>query len=256
MNYGEPKGCEVPLHEQIRQERAALCGMVPLITARDRRSGCAEVRDHRRIGQRCAEVAVTSQADYDRLLESYHVANRLARELKVALDAARQETADLATRCADLENDNVELRELHARDGVSLATLRTERDHWRSGFKDAHNRANEGRDRLVKAEVERDHWRNCHESLMAEYQSKLPPGILPDAYEAKQLRPHSSDCAVHNGPAYPAGPCSCGAYEPEPEQRLPAIPAAAASQGTPDPAKPAPALPLNALLHGPKATLR
>lgn len=22
---------------------------------------------------------------------------------------------------------------------------------------------------------------------------------------------HSSDCAVHNEPAYPAGPCSCGA---------------------------------------------
>ena len=142
--------CEVPLHEQIRQERAALCGigMVPLITDESAQR-CAEVNDvapkvtdfgaqpdgstdctsafqvafdyaakidthveipggtYRIDGRSgCAEVAVTSQADYDRLLESYHVANRLARELKVALDAARQETTDLATRCADLENDN------------------------------------------------------------------------------------------------------------------------------------------------------
>jgi hypothetical protein len=24
---------------------------------------------------------------------------------------------------------------------------------------------------------------------------------------------HASDCAVHNGPAYPAGPCDCGVSE-------------------------------------------
>lgn len=24
-------------------------------------------------------------------------------------------------------------------------------------------------------------------------------------------RPHASDCAVNNGPAYPPGPCNCGA---------------------------------------------
>lgn len=27
---------------------------------------------------------------------------------------------------------------------------------------------------------------------------------------------HYSDCAVNNGPAYPAGPCDCGMLEPKP----------------------------------------
>lgn len=27
---------------------------------------------------------------------------------------------------------------------------------------------------------------------------------------AKPEAQHASDCAVHNGPAYPAGPCDCG----------------------------------------------
>lgn len=26
---------------------------------------------------------------------------------------------------------------------------------------------------------------------------------------------HWSDCAVHNAPALPAGPCDCGGYEPD-----------------------------------------
>ena len=30
----------------------------------------------------------------------------------------------------------------------------------------------------------------------------------------KQESVHWSDCAVHNGPAYPAGPCDCGATQP------------------------------------------
>lgn len=29
---------------------------------------------------------------------------------------------------------------------------------------------------------------------------------------------HASDCAVHNEPAYPAGPCSCGFIEPAPQE--------------------------------------
>ena len=32
---------------------------------------------------------------------------------------------------------------------------------------------------------------------------------------------HASDCAVHNGPAYPAGPCDCGVMNDR--QRLEAI---------------------------------
>lgn len=31
------------------------------------------------------------------------------------------------------------------------------------------------------------------------------------ATQVGQPRTHASDCAVHNEPAYPAGPCNCGA---------------------------------------------
>ena len=43
---------------------------------------------------------------------------------------------------------------------------------------------------------------------------------FPKGYTAPQQEPvkHWSDCAVHNAPAYPAGPCDCGvAQEPERE---------------------------------------
>lgn len=33
------------------------------------------------------------------------------------------------------------------------------------------------------------------------------------APRATRIR-HRSDCAVHNGPALPAGPCDCGATKP------------------------------------------
>jgi hypothetical protein len=44
----------------------------------------------------------------------------------------------------------------------------------------------------------------------------------PVQYEPKKRRPsvapdpqHASDCAVHNAPAYPPGPCTCGAIKAE-----------------------------------------
>lgn len=36
---------------------------------------------------------------------------------------------------------------------------------------------------------------------------KAPP---PQSVQARKVV-HASDCAVHNGPAYEAGPCDCGA---------------------------------------------
>lgn len=39
---------------------------------------------------------------------------------------------------------------------------------------------------------------------------------LEAALESAQQRAmteHASDCSVHNGPAYPAGPCDCGFVE-------------------------------------------
>lgn len=40
---------------------------------------------------------------------------------------------------------------------------------------------------------------------------KLKPALV---WPANKTFSHLSDCAVHNGPAYPAGPCDCGATQP------------------------------------------
>ena len=39
------------------------------------------------------------------------------------------------------------------------------------------------------------------------YRTAFPKGYIAPQQEPVQ---HWSDCAVHNGPAYPAGPCDCG----------------------------------------------
>jgi len=45
------------------------------------------------------------------------------------------------------------------------------------------------------------------------YRTAFPKGYIAPQQELVQ---HWSDCAVHNGPAYPAGPCDCGmAQEPD-----------------------------------------
>jgi hypothetical protein len=36
-----------------------------------------------------------------------------------------------------------------------------------------------------------------------------------------QIKPHTSDCAVHNEPAYPKGRCDCGAQPEQEPQRKP-----------------------------------
>jgi len=46
------------------------------------------------------------------------------------------------------------------------------------------------------------------------YVPKLHPSEWMNAQPAQESVQHWSDCAVHNGPAYPAGPCDCGATEP------------------------------------------
>jgi len=38
--------------------------------------------------------------------------------------------------------------------------------------------------------------------------AKAPP---PKSVQMRKAIQHASDCAVHNGPAYEAGPCDCGA---------------------------------------------
>jgi hypothetical protein len=48
-----------------------------------------------------------------------------------------------------------------------------------------------------------------HEKYI-KYRTAFPKGYIAP----KQESVHWSDCAVHNGPAYPAGLCDCGATEP------------------------------------------
>ena len=48
------------------------------------------------------------------------------------------------------------------------------------------------------------------------FDSLLPPPSSPEPAHATPVT-HSSDCAVYNMPAYPAGPCDCGAV-PAPNQ--------------------------------------
>lgn len=138
MNYGKPEddknaGIELPIHEQVRQSRAALCGMAPLITD-ESTARCVEYPVAKSVGQlscelaavtaerddlarRCADLENTisrmqadyegrgvgvrlpaagvPQSDYDRLLASYHASTRLARELQSALGKARDEIESL-----------------------------------------------------------------------------------------------------------------------------------------------------------------
>lgn len=52
----------------------------------------------------------------------------------------------------------------------------------------------------------------CDDSEAA-FDAKLKKvAALPPTAGAKDRKvQHASDCAVNNGPAYPAGPCDCGA---------------------------------------------
>lgn len=48
------------------------------------------------------------------------------------------------------------------------------------------------------------------EAAFKERLKKLVSAPPPKSVQ-KRKSEHASDCAVHNGPAYPAGPCDCGA---------------------------------------------
>ena len=47
------------------------------------------------------------------------------------------------------------------------------------------------------------------------YRTAFPKGYTAPKQESVQ---HWSDCAVHNGPAYPAGPCDCGVEKEPPSE--------------------------------------
>jgi hypothetical protein len=49
------------------------------------------------------------------------------------------------------------------------------------------------------------------------YRTAFPKGYIAPQQEPVQ---HWSDCAVHNGPAYPAGPCDCGVAQEPPKYAI------------------------------------
>lgn len=54
-------------------------------------------------------------------------------------------------------------------------------------------------------------WDGCFDKEIAAIKEALSGCQCPEC----QVKPHASDCAVHNEPAYPKGECNCGA---QPEQ--------------------------------------
>lgn len=90
MNYGKPEDDKLPIHEQVRQSRAALCGMAPLTTDEST--------------ARC----VDGESDIDRIsafVRRYPAFYITGGDARILLD----ERDDLARRCADLENKVEEL---------------------------------------------------------------------------------------------------------------------------------------------------
>jgi hypothetical protein len=64
----------------------------------------------------------------------------------------------------------------------------------------------EGEAELISSEIAR----RIERDLAEEHAQSVM--WMEDAIAAKSASQHSSDCAVHNMPAYPNGPCDCG-YE-------------------------------------------
>jgi hypothetical protein len=48
------------------------------------------------------------------------------------------------------------------------------------------------------------------EALLAKVAESNTPAVEKCSCSACAVTPHASDCAVHNEPAYPNGPCDCG----------------------------------------------
>jgi hypothetical protein len=62
---------------------------------------------------------------------------------------------------------------------------------------------------------EKQNWIRLHEELEAEFARRLADsGPIDCQCEACKPHSHASDCAVHNMPAYPNGPCNCGVSPP------------------------------------------
>lgn len=62
----------------------------------------------------------------------------------------------------------------------------------------------------------------CHEGAVQTLIAEADDLLCQAIEEAQKPAQHWSDCAVNNGPAYPAGECDCGGYKPEqPAQQEP-----------------------------------
>jgi hypothetical protein len=96
---------------------------------------------------------------------------------------------------------------------------------WGGGFKAKQAMAAD-KQHWNEDEWRRNNWR-CHHGWLRGEQCEIcnaSPAPKPAHCQCTACKDgviHASDCAVHNGPAYPAGPCDCGVMNDR--QRLEAI---------------------------------
>jgi hypothetical protein len=92
---------------------------------------------------------------------------------------------------------------------------------WGGGFKAKQAMAAD-KQHWNEDEWRRNNWR-CHHGWLRGEQCEIcnaSPAPKPAHCQCTACKDgilHASDCAVHNGPAYPAGPCDCGVAQPAQE---------------------------------------
>jgi hypothetical protein len=87
---------------------------------------------------------------------------------------------------------------------------------WGGGFPAKRAMAADKQEPWNEDEWRRNNWRCGHGWLRGE-QCEICNAAKPAHCQCTACKDgiiHASDCAVHNGPAYPAGPCDCGPTQP------------------------------------------
>ena len=85
-------------------------------------------------------------------------------------------------------------------------------EHWQSCVECRPTAQEPAQEPWNEAEWRRNNWRCGHGWLRGEQCEicNAPQPAHCQCIACKDGILHASDCAVHNGPAYPAGPCDCG----------------------------------------------
>lgn len=121
VGYGGPVGVTLPIHEQVRQSRAALCGMVPSVEPDEPKPWTLTPLLTDESTARCVETS-----NEDKKAELHYRSATVA-----AMEALARERDDLARRCADLENERDSWRAERALLWANRARLQADFDDLR-----------------------------------------------------------------------------------------------------------------------------